>query len=299
MTGLVVLLGSTSAWSRAAIRKGECKQRKRDDNLRRLRANTMRGNRTESLREEHLPRRGSRRDLQKPPKGSLLGLNLHDQCTSRRFLEVLSETLSETLGPVAPHRVDPYFSKKESQREREGGWEWTCKISRNRKIGASAGSGIKVNGTCKRNRNTKRTYWWRNEGDWENLRKKEGTIKKGRNNKKRSSETTIQKRQAKTKMNESQKLDSTIWLDEQGIFWKEMKGMKKHFPPQRKVRDEHNVNEEVMNEGNKRYAQHYTKEGQTRRRLAKAKTETRRKLKNVISLKWRHLLPKAMWKIIE
>ena len=79
----------------------------------RLRGNTIRGNRTESLREENIPPRGSPRGppKKKPPRRPLLQLNLRYQCTSWRFSEALSETLSaedflsETLGPVAPIRV--------------------------------------------------------------------------------------------------------------------------------------------------------------------------------------------------
>ena len=61
--------------------------------LERLRGNTMRGSGTQSLREE-IFREGLSEDLQKPLRGSLLWLSLHYQCTSRRFSEVLQETLS-------------------------------------------------------------------------------------------------------------------------------------------------------------------------------------------------------------
>ena len=75
----------------------------------RLRGNTVRGNRTESLREENLP---PRRSLRGPPKTSERYTGNEDQVT-KGISEVLSETLSrkiflsETLGPVAPNCVAP------------------------------------------------------------------------------------------------------------------------------------------------------------------------------------------------
>ena len=73
-----------------------------------LRGNAMSGNKTESRREENLPLRGSPRGLRKPPRGTLVMRTKSQKGTSRRFSEVLSESVSErTLSPVAPHRIAP------------------------------------------------------------------------------------------------------------------------------------------------------------------------------------------------
>ena len=44
------------------------------------------------------------RNLREPPRGSLVSLRLHYQCTSRRVSEVLSETLSEEDFPLGDSR---------------------------------------------------------------------------------------------------------------------------------------------------------------------------------------------------
>ena len=77
----------------------------RNDNTigERSRGNT-RGNRTESLREENLPLRGSPRG---PPKTSerYLAMKIKSQKrTFRRFSQVLSETLSEEDFPLGDSR---------------------------------------------------------------------------------------------------------------------------------------------------------------------------------------------------
>ena len=60
--------------------------------------------RTESLREENLPLRGSPRRPPKPPGGTLVMTIKSQKGTSQRFSKVLSETLGEDFSPrsVAP-----------------------------------------------------------------------------------------------------------------------------------------------------------------------------------------------------